>query len=293
MKARAGALLKIEYEKGMTGYADCHPWVELGDQPLARQLELLREGVTTPLTARSLQVARLDAEARSSQRSLLAEIKLLKNHCLLPDLTTDVPSGFSRIKVKVGRNPAEEIPLLKEVLAAYTSRVRWRLDFNNHLSRADFVAYLDAIAPWRENIDYFEDPFPYDAGKWLEIEKHFHVSLACDAASHDHLDDNSHTFSVIKPAVQPSEPFAAGHGKKLVVTSYLDHPLGQLSAAYFAAELNRKHNLSHCGLITHMVYQPNPYSERFSVEDEALIPPVDGLGFGFDDLLHKEKWRPL
>ena len=56
---RRGALLRVD-----GGFADVHPWPELGDANLDDQLALLARGETTPLTRASLQFASIDAAAR-------------------------------------------------------------------------------------------------------------------------------------------------------------------------------------------------------------------------------------
>src|SRR6476659_4640671 len=53
---RRGALIRVD-----GGYADIHPWPELGDLPLDEQLALLARGETPSLTASSLEVASIDA----------------------------------------------------------------------------------------------------------------------------------------------------------------------------------------------------------------------------------------
>ena len=68
---RQGALLKVEFEEGMIGYADCHPWPELGDVPLQEQLHLLARAEKTALTACALEWALLDATARKVKKPLL------------------------------------------------------------------------------------------------------------------------------------------------------------------------------------------------------------------------------
>ena len=60
MGARRGALIRVD-----GGFADVHPWPELGDAPLDEQLALLARGETTPLTRASLHWARVDADARA------------------------------------------------------------------------------------------------------------------------------------------------------------------------------------------------------------------------------------
>src|SRR5687768_11414487 len=45
--ARKGALLRMRTDSGAEGFADLHPWPELGDLPLETQLAMLARGETT------------------------------------------------------------------------------------------------------------------------------------------------------------------------------------------------------------------------------------------------------
>src|SRR5260221_7143857 len=64
--ARRGALLNAD-----GGYADIHPWPELGDASLDEQLALLSTGETTALTAQSLRAGAADAPPRRGGRGFL------------------------------------------------------------------------------------------------------------------------------------------------------------------------------------------------------------------------------
>src|SRR5947207_12510223 len=88
---RVGALIRIS-----DGFADVHPWPELGDLPLDEQLSLLARGVTTPLTARSLCFAALDAEARAASRNLFEGLTIPPSHWPGPD----PPASFEVVKLK-------------------------------------------------------------------------------------------------------------------------------------------------------------------------------------------------
>jgi len=73
------------------------------------------------------------------------------------------------------------------------------------------------------------------------------------------------------------------------VTSYMDHPVGQLFAAYVAA----KHaTSSRCGLVTHVLYEKNAFIEQLGIDGMRLVPPA-GRGIGFDDLLERLPWKKL
>ena len=112
-------------------------------------------------------------------------------------------------------------------------RVRLRIDFNATLTGEQFER----------------------AGKWLPRDRAgLRLALDCGVAS-DGVD-----VLVAKPAAQemPKTPL------EIVVTSSMDHALGQIAAAWVAA------------------------SHR--ADGPRLVPP-EGMGFDFDDLLEKIPWQ--
>lgn len=256
---RRGALIRVD-----GGFADVHPWPELGDANLDEQLALLARGETTPLTRRSLWFASMDAEARREGRSLFEGVTIPESHWLLVD---DVPPAFDTVKVKMPR-------LLDPSLARY----RLRLDFNAVLTPDAFARFLDNLDPALQ-IEFVEDPCPYDDAIWRELRKR--VRLAADRERGAEAD-----VVVVKPAVEevPNDP------REIVVTSYMDHPVGQLFAAVECGRLVRMSD--RCGLLTHLIYEPNAFSERLGIDGTRLVPP-GGAGIGFDDLLENLPWRRL
>ena len=294
---RHGALIRVD-----GGFADVHPWPELGDLPLDGQLALLARGETTPLTQASLEFAGIDAAARRDGRSLFDGLTIPPSHW--PG--ADPPPAFDTVKLK----GIDRIP----------DGVRLRIDFNAALTAGELVQIAAALP--RERIDFIEDPCPYDAAVWRELRERTGLRLALDraAGSSQHgqeclcftgsnkdlstseqsmnasLDPMWHRHSclcsvdsydvlILKPAIQEISCSVA----EIVVTSYMDHPIGQLGAAYTAAAANIT---STCGLITHVLYENDPFIERMRIEGTRLVPP-GGSGWGFDDLLEKLPWRPL
>jgi o-succinylbenzoate synthase len=253
--AREGALLRIG-----DGFADVHPWPELGDVRLDEQLALLARGEVTPLTRASLRFASLDAEARSRGVSLFAGLTIPESHW--PG--NEPPPEFDTVKIK-GVQPVPE-------------HVRIRIDFNATLTPDEFLRISSTLP--RERIDFIEDPCPYDAAVWRELRTRTHLRLALDRFSGDA------DVLVHKPAIAAEFPSFDG---EIVVTSYMDHPVGQFFAAYVAAT----HNVSaRCGLMTHVLYETDPFVERAQRDGARLLPPA-GTGIGFDDLLEALPWKPL
>lgn len=281
---RQGALLRLEFDQGLVGYADCHPWPELGDRPLKEQLEQLLGGQTTPLTYQSLYFAALDAEARSQNINLLHHLTIPMSHYLLSDLN-DVHKiematlgGFSHFKVKVNHADLTSLKPLLDYLTKH--KLQLRLDFNNKLSFEQFQQWIPILEEYSSIIDFVEDPFPYDRVHWKALKANQRISLACDF--NPYYKNSAHVY-VLKPAVQTH------HVKcdRIVVTSYLDHPLGQCCAAYIAGRLPKTEL---CGLLSHHVYHSNPYSEQLS-QKGPIFTSAPGTGFGFDDLLKTQQWK--
>jgi O-succinylbenzoate synthase len=253
--SRHGALLRVG-----DGFADVHPWPELGDATLDEQLSRLARGETTPLTRASLEFAAIDAAARRQSRNLFDGLAIPRSHW--PG--ADPPPGFDTVKLK----SIERIP----------DRLRLRIDFNATLTPDEFVR-IAATLP-RERIDFIEDPCPYDATVWSNLRTKTGLRLALDRKATGEIVAD---VMVIKPAFETIPQT----DKEIVVTSYMDHPIGQLCAAYAAAKAGIT---STCGLVTHVLFESSPFIERMQIEDARLVPP-DGTGWGFDDLLEKLPWK--
>ena len=254
-RERQGALIRVN-----GGFADVHPWPELGDARLDEQLSLLAQGQTTQLTRASLHWAGVDGDARARGESLFEGLTIPASHW--PG--NDPPAGFDTIKTK-GVVPVPH-------------NVRVRIDFNARLSASEFLRVADTLP--KDQIDFIEDPCPYDETVWRQLRAETGLRLALDRF------EGVADVLVHKPALHPVFPRFGG---EVVVTSYMDHPLGQFFAAYVAAT-NRVS--ARCGLFTHVLYEPDAFIERIRAEGARLQPPV-GTGIGFDDLLEDLPWTKI
>ena len=258
---REGALLRAG-----DGFADVHPWPELGDAPLDEQLALLVRGETTPLTRASLHLASIDGDARRRGISLFERLTIPLSHW--PG--NDPPPGFDTVKIKaVMDTPAH---------------VRVRIDFNARLTAEEFVRIAETLP--RERIDFIEDPCPYDVRVWRALRETTGLRLAYDLSpTANRQPPTAFDVLVHKPARHTDWP----NYHDIVVTSYMDHPVGQFGAAYIAAthETNAR-----CGLFTHVLYEPDAFIERIESDGARLLPPK-GTGIGFDDLLENLPWTSI
>jgi O-succinylbenzoate synthase len=257
---REGALIRAG-----EGFADLHPWPELGDAPLDEQLRLLARGETTSLTRATLRLAEADGEARRRGVSLFEGVTIPESHWPGPD----PPPGFDTVKLK---EPQSVDP-----------RLRIRLDLNGRLTPDEYRALARHLP--REQIEFVEDPCAYDPQVWGDLRSATGLRLALDLVP-DRAAGGGFDVLVFKPARSAEWPSFAG---EIVVTSYMDHPVGQLGAAWIAAT----HRVSpRCGLVTHVLYEHDPFIERMHLDGMRLIPP-EGTGIGFDDLMDRLPWRKL
>lgn len=293
-----GALLRIAFKDGSVGYSDCHPWPAWGDKSIDQQLALLQQLKPTHLTRCSLEFARLDAEARSKKHSILKNQRIPSSRFLITHLLAMSPrdidqiinQGHTHVKIKVGNHSSQEVAHLIRLFSF--SPLHLVLDFNEKLSQDNFEAFWRAIKPLHEQIEMVEDPFHFDPDKWIEAQKRLTVDFACDRqAAASRFWPEAAAYWVVKPAICSIENFEKIPRHQLIVTTYLDHPVGQLAAAYVASQVDPTGVQMH-GLITHHVYQPNAFSESLSKGGPDFTIP-EGHGFGYDDVLSNLEWKHL
>ena len=309
-RPREGALIRVEHDDSSVGYADIHPWTELGDEPLAIQLQKLTNFETTPLTQRSLELATLDAESRKQNSSAFQGLHIPNSHFLITDLKKNFQAelmrafdeGFATLKIKIGRSVVsmleDRVTLEKSISTLQNFKLRF--DFNSQRNHVEIQEWLQGLSPaLRQSIEFLEDPCQWNLGNWAELREKTSVPLALDHGGEEIFSTEEAgpvaqllSDVIVKPAVQdPSE--IVNTQLKYVVTSYLDHPVGQLGAALEAGFLSERMKLATCGLLSHTSYEPNSYSEAFPSKGPTLTPRLNEAGIGFGALLEKENWQEL
>ncbi|RYD33091.1 MAG: hypothetical protein EOP87_11645 [Verrucomicrobiaceae bacterium] len=290
-----GALIQID-----GGYGCIHPWPELGDPTLDKCLADLAGERRWPIVRRAVRCAEFDRTARGFENSLFEEMEVPKSHATLAkgdvaEIALAVEAGFTTIKLKAGRDLTREAAFLKDMAVEYPA-LKWRLDFNEALEPEQATDFLTGLGDKvRGAIDFVEDPCPYSESAWKELWKRTRVRLAVD---HEAAPLSSAAqVMVIKPAID--EPFLLGeaaiaHSQRVVMTSYMDHPVGQAFAAWEAARLELQFPglVGLCGLQTHHLFEPDEFSEALGPWSPDFKIP-DGLGLGFDDLLDAQPWTRL
>jgi O-succinylbenzoate synthase len=273
-----GALLRTA-----GGYGCIHPWIELGDLSLEGELEQLRSGRPGPLARRALDCCRIDGEARRIGRSLWEGLTIPESHFTYAG--GRVPEAFRAVKVKGGVN----VEKLMSTLRRLPGHLRIRIDCNNMLRDAgEFRSLWRSLEPWHQRIDFVEDPLPFDHDLWRALADETGCRFAVDRAPGAVPD---YWVRVIKPALQEDW---TGSGD-LVFTSYLDHPVGQLFAAWCAAREAslRPERIQLCGLVTHHLFAgDDPFFASLGPPQPVLTPP-SGTGLGWNELLESLPWEPL
>ncbi len=290
-----GALIQID-----GGYGCIHPWPELGDPTLEKCLADLAGSRRWSIVRRAIRCAEYDRTAREFENSLFEEMEVPQSHATLAktdaaEIARAVEAGFTTIKLKAGRDLTAEAKFLEAMSLEYPA-LKWRLDFNESQEPEQATAFLLALtAEARAAIDFVEDPCPYSETAWKELRRATGVKLAVDREASP-LSAAAQVM-VIKPAVD--EPFLLGeaavsHSQRVVITSYMDHAVGQAFAAWEAARLELQFPglVGLCGLQTHHLFEPDAFTEALGPwSPDFKIPEGHGLGFG--DLLEAQPWTRL
>lgn len=290
-----GALVRID-----GGFGCIHPWPELGDPSLDKCLADLAGARRWPIVRRAVRCCEFDRAARGFEHSLFEDMEVPESHATLTvareeGIERALEAGFSTVKLKAGANPAAETAFLDAMTAAHPA-LRWRLDFNESLEPSAADEFLTRLTPEaRRAIDFIEDPCPYSEASWKPLYQKHRVALAVDRESAPL--SSAAQVMVIKPAVD--EPFllaeaALRNMQRVVLTSSMDHPVGQTFAAWEAARLSLQFPglVGLCGLQTHHLFEPDSFGEWLGPWSPVFQPPA-GTGLGFDDLLDELPWTRL
>ena len=178
-----------------------------------------------------------------------------------------------------------------EAFATHWPHLLWRIDFNEVLTCRETINLCEEFPKtFRERIDFLEDPCPWSREEWELIQERSGLKLARDRGSHSLEGDED--ILVIKPA-RTNLSIDALDGRKVVVTSNMDHPLGQCFAAYQAGTMAMEGaTILTSGLQTHDLFELDAFTERLGPAGPEFGSP-GGMGLGFDDLLENLPWKRL
>jgi O-succinylbenzoate synthase len=294
----AGALIRVG-----SGYGCIHPWPEFGDLPVEEQLCLLAKGQTTPITEMALRCAAIDGAAREAGVSLFEGLEIPRSHYswsfaqpTQPQIERVLAEDWPALKAKGYANYGETRRFLEQcVRMAEGTALKLRVDFNGCLDARGFSQFIEFM-PLRtyQRLDLIEDPFPYDPNAWQQAQQQWQVRLALDKGWRQGTE--GFAAVVVKPARRDWRLVAQRHpGVTLMLTSAMDHALGQMFAAYEAALARQELGdaIGLCGLCTQHLFEPDGFFERVLSPSGYLQPDLSGGGLGFGDVLERLPWRKL
>lgn len=290
-----GALLALELEDGSLGYSCLQSWPHLGDLNIQTMFLNYQKNIVDPILQNSILMAVKDAKARAIHKSLWDKDLQIENHYLIHDILKlsdkeimDIAEfGFKTLKVKISKNARMDLIHLQNLVYDLSDSLNYRLDFNAQLNSYEFKELTDLLEPILDRIDCMEDPFSDNLFLWNDyIQKGY--SFASDFITLNPAELNCSL--VFKPA-RDSLLTLKDCSNKILVTSYMDHPVGQCHAAISSQDIDRD-SLLGLGCASHLVFEKNEYSERLQLKN-SIFKEQDGLGIGFDDLLMKESWKKL
>lgn len=277
---REGVLLRVEWSPRLRGYADLMAWPELGDLSIEEEIQAILRGTPTRLGRRAIEMARLDAEARSQNRSLWNTIQEPPRSHWLAGSVFDLSSldlarlstlQFRAIKAKVSMNAAgsssdDQASSLLAVLKRHLPELRrhdlrLRLDFNGSADLEGILNVLHSLEPQDlRTIEFLEDPLPIeDVDAWRHLKSRFpDLPLFVDRLTFTEQESASRERElldladgwVLKPALQELQwaERAAQARKPVTFTQYLGHAVGAAWAAWHAASAPQS-TAQECGLL--------------------------------------------
>ena len=298
-----GALIRVEVS-GVSGYGCLHPWEELGDASLAELLEELKQGRQSRQVRCALHCAKIDRDARGQGVSLFDGINVPDSHATIVGgvdrVAIAVAEGFDTVKLKMGRDTEADLALVRDVYEKFP-KLRLRFDFNGVLGSGGIQYFVSELGEAiRGQVDFLEDPCSLGDPVWEELRDKHGVKTAVDRGVST-VGEAEFDYSILKPAVNRVDKLsdiAQMCGRSVVITSYMDHPVGQCYAAYMAGMLDGRYlGLidKRCGLMTHGLYEPTEFTERLGQKTPQWQAPENSdapaTGLGFDDLLDNLVWN--
>ncbi len=303
---RNGYLINIEFKNIGNGYSDLFSWPELGDLDVRLLLENIKNSKFNIHTYKTIYFAYIDACYRAKNLNIFSNFTFPKNHYTEVDISLlnlkkiekIKNDGFELIKIKLSKGEIENTEKLTRFFNNIkSSQLKIRIDFNNSLDSDLLENFLNKFYNFLNIIDFIEDPyFLFFKDREKYKSKFSLLSLAIDRLNLEDYSNNvdlNVDYFILKPAIQNfiDKKFSV----PVVISSYMDHPLGQLSALYEAGLFNQGclADKMSCGLLTHQFYEMNEYAETLTIQNTRLLPSLEGTGFGFNSLLKNEHWKEL
>lgn len=269
------------------------PWPSLGDPRLEELLEKLStpESEQHPLLRHSLAAFKDKSfsietlRAYEDQETSIPTHVLIKKDDTFEEVSSLLKSGVNRFKIKLRKDYDFTAGVFAHLLSLQENFEFWlRFDANATTSKEEFLDCWYRLGALQSRVEFVEDPCPFEWGTWKELED-IGVPIANDRPLHfqkpeEITADFPCSFLVMKPVRHDLNQWKGcfqNSGKKVVLTTALDHPWGQLWAFHSYLKLSadlEKHGilLEHGGFATetlsNMFYNPlTRHGDRVFLKD--------------------------
>ncbi len=266
---KKGYLLRRICRDGSILYSDVFTWPEMGDPSVEEVMQDLCKAYQ-PTSKQMSQGATERVEiALSNLRTITPELdsQKVRSHYLynwgessfnsaLVDSTIQsqqaqiLENPAATVKFKLFQNWHAQLQTLHKVAELLGPAGRLRLDFNSCLDENAFFEFEKKTRNLHQKIDFIEDPTPYNHDAWVRMNQVLPLALDFEIRNysefHSEVCHSPFDWVIFKPAAQrfsDVEVFAA-QKKKMVVTSYLGHPISQQIAKLRHVELIKMYNHS-------------------------------------------------
>ncbi|MDG1854482.1 MAG: hypothetical protein P8I97_10000 [Verrucomicrobiales bacterium] len=216
------------------GYGCLQPWPSLGDDDLKYHLQSIVKNDLTEQAMACLKCCEIDSMARAKGIDLFNNLIIPRSHLLIPSVPVQGISenlkkdlkDFSHVKIK-GNN---EVLKVAHYIERIPKKISIRVDFNSSLEVEEFILFTHELTPEAfQQIDFIEDPFPYDPNLWEHYSDQSGLDFALDRGPNDA--DRGFSVRVWKPTISSHLP----NHMPFCITHNMDHELGRRYATYQSA----------------------------------------------------------
>ena len=281
-----GSLLAFDFKEKGTGYSDFLPWPAFQEEDLFEQLQQAKRGIFSQRFLLAKQNAWLDAKAREAKQSLFFGLKIPPSHYLISDLLKFnsekeiKKQSFQFVKTKLkASHISKQIQKIK-ALHGDLKPLKWRFDLQGQ-----------SFHPWRklfhflkEDLDFIEDP----------LERIGFKNEEKSVFAEDWISSAQLKIKIIKASRDSFKDLLKGlasfRWKRMIFTHSFDHPLGQVTTAFWAGKFYKVHpSFFETGAFTHPFFK----SKAYPLKAGPKFIPSQGFGFGFGASLKKRKMEKM
>ncbi|MEN8194264.1 MAG: o-succinylbenzoate synthase [Bacteroidota bacterium] len=203
-----------------------------------------------------------------------------------------IASGFTTIKIKVGRESIDEdVELIKMILNNFSENIKYRLDANGNWDIDQTKYFINQISGI--NVEYLEQPVD-SLKELIELSNTTDIPIAADESIRNEedvnrlLEESNIKYYVLKPSILGAITETIDlmknierKGRNVIISSAFESSIGRSALVFLASQLNndKAHGLGVSNIF-----------EKDIAEDE--YPIVDGK-INFDERRYPPKFNTI